>query len=155
MTTQLKKLMPVRTEVRRTHIFAVLTAAAALMGGGVAAAPSATAASASCSTYTTVYQGSYSAWVPSTGGGSVNCIMGSGSSGDGVQQLQYTLYYCYGLDTGGIDGVYGAKTATAVRTVQSRNGLSPDGIYGPDTRNAMLWRFNDFSNPSSRYCSRF
>ncbi|QRZ94903.1 peptidoglycan-binding protein [Bacillus sp. LJBS06] len=34
----------------------------------------------------------------------------------------------------GIDGVYGSKTANAVKRFQSVSGLSADGIYGPKTK---------------------
>lgn len=39
----------------------------------------------------------------------------------------------------GIDGVFGSKTATAVRAVQTKLGLHADGIIGPNTTKAM-WR---------------
>jgi hypothetical protein len=39
----------------------------------------------------------------------------------------------------GIDGVFGSKTAAAVRAAQLRLGLTSDGIIGPNTTKA-LWR---------------
>lgn len=46
------------------------------------------------------------------------------------------MFYCpdKGAKNNGIDGVYGAKTANAVKRFQSVNGLNADGIYGPKTK---------------------
>jgi N-acetylmuramoyl-L-alanine amidase len=37
----------------------------------------------------------------------------------------------------GIDGVYGPKTANAVKRFQLMNGLKPDGVYGPETKGKL------------------
>ena len=42
-----------------------------------------------------------------------------------------------GLDTGGLDGIFGSKTERAVRDYQSRVGLSVDGIVGCNTWRAL------------------
>ncbi|MCY9089276.1 peptidoglycan-binding domain-containing protein, partial [Bacillus inaquosorum] len=39
-----------------------------------------------------------------------------------------------GAKNNGIDGVYGPKTANAVKRFQLMHGLSADGIYGPKTK---------------------
>ncbi|MGA5347505.1 peptidoglycan-binding domain-containing protein [Streptomyces griseoincarnatus] len=41
---------------------------------------------------------------------------------------------------GGVDAIYGDGTVEAVRRLRAdRLGVSADGVYGPDTRAAMLW----------------
>jgi peptidoglycan hydrolase-like protein with peptidoglycan-binding domain len=47
-----------------------------------------------------------------------------------VRKLQRTL----GL---GADGVFGAQTLAAVKRFQSKHGLTPDGVVGPATRDAL------------------
>ncbi len=59
--------------------------------------------------------------------------------GDDVRQIQNALASLYfypdkGAKNNGIDGVYGPKTANAVKRFQSVNGLTADGIYGPKTK---------------------
>ncbi len=59
--------------------------------------------------------------------------------GDDVRQIQNALAALYfypdkGAKNNGIDGVYGWKTANAVKRFQSVNGLTADGIYGPKTK---------------------
>ncbi|AYK58489.1 LysM peptidoglycan-binding domain-containing protein [Bacillus subtilis] len=59
--------------------------------------------------------------------------------GDDVRQVQNALAALYfypdkGAKNNGIDGVYGPKTANAVKRFQSVNGLTADGIYGPKTK---------------------
>lgn len=43
-----------------------------------------------------------------------------------------------GFDTGGLDGVFGAKTKTSVITYQANNGLSQDGKIGNITWNSLM-----------------
>lgn len=59
-----------------------------------------------------------------------------GSSGSEVTQIQTKLKR-WGYYNGNIDGVYGSKTVAAVRSFQSKNGLTVDGIAGPKTLQAM------------------
>ncbi|WP_187957591.1 peptidoglycan-binding protein, partial [Bacillus subtilis] len=61
------------------------------------------------------------------------------TKGTNVRQVQNALASLYfypdkGAKNNGIDGVYGPKTANAVKRFQSVNGLTADGIYGPKTR---------------------
>ncbi|MCY8973562.1 N-acetylmuramoyl-L-alanine amidase [Bacillus atrophaeus] len=56
-----------------------------------------------------------------------------------VTQIQKALAALYfypdkGAKNNGIDGVYGPKTANAVKRFQMMHGLSADGIYGPKTK---------------------
>lgn len=59
-----------------------------------------------------------------------------GSTGQEVKDIQYKLaiwkYY-----KGKVDGVYGYKTYTAVRSFQAKNGLKVDGIAGSQTLAAL------------------
>lgn len=56
-----------------------------------------------------------------------------GSTGDEVKKLQTSLGFT-GKD---VDGIYGNKTAAAVRDYQSANGLSVDGIAGNQTLGSL------------------
>lgn len=59
-----------------------------------------------------------------------------GSSGNEVTQVQQRLSQ-WGYYKGLADGVYGYETFRAVQGFQRRNGLAPDGVVGPATRNAL------------------
>lgn len=54
-----------------------------------------------------------------------------GSRGSTVSQLQRAL----GIEP---TGYYGSVTASRVRDFQARNGLRADGVFGPETRNALF-----------------
>lgn len=63
-------------------------------------------------------------------------------SGSGVKAVQKALASVYyypdkGAKNNGVDGVYGPKTADAVRRFQSMHGLKADGVYGPNTKKAL------------------
>lgn len=47
-----------------------------------------------------------------------------------------------GYGTGGLDGIFGTQTRNAVLTFQSRNGLSADGILGPNTWGKLMPQVN-------------
>ena len=60
---------------------------------------------------------------------------GHGSSGDDVKWIQWWInLWGYGLV---VDGDYGRKTEGAVKDIQTRLGLSVDGITGPITIKAL------------------
>ncbi|WP_425447690.1 M14 family metallopeptidase [Dethiothermospora halolimnae] len=59
-----------------------------------------------------------------------------GSKGPDVMELQATLKKI-GYEPGPIDGIFGAKTESAVKAFQSNYGLTVDGIVGPKTYNAL------------------
>jgi len=59
-----------------------------------------------------------------------------GSSGSVVRQIQ-TRLRDWGYYTGSVDGVYGSATEKAVRSFQSKNGLTVDGKAGPKTLAAL------------------
>ncbi len=59
-----------------------------------------------------------------------------GSRGSDVVTLQSKLR-AWGYYKGPVDGVFGARTASAVRTFQRRNGLRADGVVGGSTWQAL------------------
>jgi peptidoglycan hydrolase-like protein with peptidoglycan-binding domain len=63
-------------------------------------------------------------------------ILRVGDRGPGVSQLQQTLA-ALGLYSATTDGIYGADTAQAVRSLQQQQGLTVDGITGDQTWQAL------------------
>lgn len=59
-----------------------------------------------------------------------------GSRGNEVIQIQTKLKR-WGYYYGTVDGIYGSKTVTAVKSFQRKNGLTVDGIAGKKTLAAM------------------
>ena len=61
----------------------------------------------------------------------------NGSHGEDVRAVQYLLtnLYSYGL---AIDGIFGPDTRLAVLDFQTAHGLASDGIVGPDTWHALI-----------------
>jgi peptidoglycan hydrolase-like protein with peptidoglycan-binding domain len=55
-----------------------------------------------------------------------------GSHGNPVRRAQKRLTLG-GWDTGGVDGIFGARTETAVKHFQTAQHLTVDGIVGPRT----------------------
>ena len=58
-----------------------------------------------------------------------------GSTGTDVKALQTALNKA-GFPVA-VDGIFGAKTTTAVKKYQQANGLTVDGIVGPETWNKL------------------
>ena len=61
----------------------------------------------------------------------------TGSTGDDVRRLQRILVMMKALGDTDIDGIFGARTETAVREFQAGAGLAADGIVGPKTWAAL------------------
>lgn len=59
-------------------------------------------------------------------------VIRKGDKGDLVLNVQKGLLFL-GYDCGPADGIYGAKTLTAVQEFQKKSGLDVDGICGPLT----------------------
>ena len=55
-----------------------------------------------------------------------------GSTGEEVRQIQSKLK-SLGFYSGSVDGIYGARTQSAVKAFQKSCGISADGIAGPTT----------------------
>lgn len=61
-----------------------------------------------------------------------------GSSGEAVKALQIDLNEM-GYDCGTADGVFGSRTAAAVKQFQADHELTADGIVGPKTLNELAY----------------
>jgi peptidoglycan hydrolase-like protein with peptidoglycan-binding domain len=59
-----------------------------------------------------------------------------GVRGTDVRQLQQALS-AIGYDPGPIDGVFGSKTAAAVKAFQAARGIQVDGVIGPSSRRTL------------------
>ena len=78
-------------------------------------------------------------------------VLKQGSKGDLVKEVQTKLIK-WGYLTGRADGIFGAKTKTAVIKFQRKNGLTADGIIGTRTAQALgisLSSNNSSSQPTS------
>ncbi|MET7509190.1 peptidoglycan-binding domain-containing protein [Streptomyces albidoflavus] len=146
---------------RRVRGWAVAGVSALLLAGAAAAAGPAVAdagerdgvgvAAASCTKTKKVHWGTPAASLPVSSGGSVNCLLGPGSSGSAVKALQHALARCHkvNLGAGGVDGIYGERTRAGVLAVQRAAGIAQDGVYGLQTQRSMLW---DFQGGGQRFC---
>ena len=67
---------------------------------------------------------------------SASALSKYGSRGTEVTNIQ-TRLKSWGYYTGTVDGIYGWRTASAVRLFQSKNGLKVDGVAGPQTLAAI------------------
>ena len=65
--------------------------------------------------------------------------LGVGAVGWDVAVLEFRLRR-YGLGAGAVDGRFTRSTALVLRRYQSRRGLDPDGIAGPQTYRALAGR---------------
>lgn len=70
-----------------------------------------------------------------------------GSRGEKVKELQQKLKR-WGYYTGSIDGIFGSGTQAAVKKFQKKNGLTADGIVGPQTAAALGMRLASSSSSS-------
>jgi peptidoglycan hydrolase-like protein with peptidoglycan-binding domain len=64
-------------------------------------------------------------------------VLREGSRGEDVRRLQRILVMIKLLDYTGIDGDFGPRTQTGVRSFQAGNGLTDDGVVGPRTWAAL------------------
>lgn len=142
-----------RNSTRPKHRVARAATALALAAGGltaaIATAPPA-AAAVHCNDWSRFQYGStpYTVLIPSVGNNTyqTNCVLSQGDyNNTAVWVLQLALNECYGQGLTH-DSDYGAATRQAVVNVQTFHGFPPadrDGVYGPQTRNAMAFpKFN-------------
>lgn len=70
---------------------------------------------------------------------SSDCYLVKGlSRRDSVESLQRTLNRCYGENLVP-DGIFGDRTEGALWRAQVEEGITADGEYGPQTRDALAW----------------
>ena len=75
-------------------------------------------------------------------------MLQKGNRGWDVAALQFRLQK-HGYPPGGVDGVFGAGTQSAVTSFQSANGLGADGIAGPATVAALRGRGTSSNTPTT------
>lgn len=90
-----------------------------------------------CSSYSNLTRSDGWFKIPDSGG-SFNCVLEQGTSGNGVRALQETLNKCYGRGLT-VDGSFGPATYNALMYAQGRAGVAVDGVYGSNTRTSILW----------------
>ena len=73
-----------------------------------------------------------------------------GSTGSEVIKIQTRLKK-WGYYTGEIDGIYGSRTESAVKAFQRKNGLTVDGVAGPQTLAAIGIASSGSSSNSDYY----
>lgn len=71
-----------------------------------------------------------------TGGAAASDLLRKGDRGEAVKLLQQRLTICGWNLTA--DGIWGAKTDSAVRAYQYKAGLTVDGIVGPKTQTKLI-----------------
>ena len=84
--------------------------------------------------------------MPDTYGYNLVAISHNGSTGQEVINIQDKLYK-WGYYKGVVDGIFGQDTYIAIRSFQAKNGLTVDGIVGPETLGAL--GLPTGSNPSN------
>ncbi|HEV3294029.1 MAG TPA: peptidoglycan-binding protein [Streptosporangiaceae bacterium] len=73
--------------------------------------------------------------------GALVIVLARGSTGDAVRGLQEEFRFRDQSSQGrglAVDGIFGPKTATAVRSFQQALGITVDGIVGPLTWRALV-----------------
>ncbi|PJI85626.1 peptidoglycan-binding domain-containing protein [Luteimicrobium subarcticum] len=122
--------------VRR--LAAVLTAMVALLAAGLLTATPASAVGYSCDSVVAASDGSHPQ--PTYDRRTYACYMSS-TRGEpvAIKRLQAALAICYDQDDLVIDGVYGPKTAAALKVAQRKLKVDDDGLYGPETAVRILF----------------
>jgi hypothetical protein len=130
-----------------------LVASALLTGFGVAGQPAAaaersaaesvTSALATCASWSDYLldDGVFERRVPTItrmGYERRHCELRIGDRGPGVYVLQDALIRCYGQMIAQ-DAIFGEATRQAVRNVQAFHHVRIDGVYGPETNDAMVF----------------
>lgn len=94
-----------------------------------------------------------STFVAATQNNIVEALSKYGSRGSEVRTIQEKLKR-WGYYNGNIDGIYGSQTTAAVKSFQRKNGLTVDGIAGPNTLKAMgIYTSSTTSSSSSSHSS--
>lgn len=100
-------------------------------------------------------------FISSLNSGAYNCTYATvpptlreGNSGECVKAVQFGLnswntYYKYGQPLMAVDGSFNAQTTTAVKSYQTKKGLTADGVVAPSTWNAFSNDCAVYSVPGS------
>lgn len=67
------------------------------------------------------------------------------AEGPMVRDLQESLK-AHGFHPGPADGVFGAKTESALKAFQGEEGIAPDGVVGPETWRRLI--FGEWRRPT-------
>jgi murein L,D-transpeptidase YcbB/YkuD len=134
-----------------TMIVSALALGATVFAGGALSPNTPTAEAASypnCvkTVFVTIRSGAatYGTDAPAASSGSINCILSNGNNSSAVTAVQKTMNLAANGSQGlKVDGIWGANTTAAMKRVQTRAGAKPvDGVYGPVTREKMVWQYN-------------
>lgn len=136
--------MPLRTTMLRAITTAIVAVGSVITGAS--SADAAGAADPFCNHADRVAVGNgWSALVPTvvhrTGQMYLRCYLKEGDAYHGVGVLQSQLAYCYGADLQGTS-IFGTKTKAALQRAQRLQGITADGVYGPETLKALKWRLS-------------
>ena len=71
-----------------------------------------------------------------------------------IRELQEALFLC-GSYPGKVDGAMGPNTKNAIKEFQSNNGLSADGVAGPNTRAKLAEQLGAASGRAMALVSKF
>ncbi|WP_262848429.1 peptidoglycan-binding domain-containing protein [Mumia quercus] len=69
---------------------------------------------------------------------SPTCVMKRGNRNNAVKYLQEVMRDTYDYNIA-VDGDFGPATQSALISLQRRLGITADGVYGPQTRDAICW----------------
>ena len=69
---------------------------------------------------------------------SFDCLLGVGNANPAVGDLQNALNACYGAGLS-VDNNFGSLTKAALEVAQRKVAVTPDGVYGPQTRESIHW----------------
>ncbi|GAA0229293.1 peptidoglycan-binding protein [Haladaptatus pallidirubidus] len=72
-------------------------------------------------------------------------IYSNGDQGEAVYTIQYLLEQ-HGYNLNYHDGIYGSEVTNTVQSFQSANGLSVDGVVGPNTWSQLVVTVQDANN---------
>lgn len=148
-----------RTRITRTKA-AFLSGAMVLAGMGGTLLTATPAAAIGWCNSTTPVRLNFGEWlgeaqIPvyrTSSGTTRTCQMSKGSNSSAVGALQRTLNKCY-RENLSVDNDFGENTRLALIRAQKRSGVTGDGVYGPDTRDALTHYFKPVT-PGYDDCSR-
>jgi len=149
--------MSIRSIRRVKGVMTIGALTASLLGGAaVFASPAAAAYAGHCNInqvtsvgVTPGYSITRPAYISESGSRTANCWMDYGSSGKGVEWLQFTLNSCYGFSLA-TDGEFGSNTRSALASAQQQENITADGIYGTQSRQYLKFpRYRDITGDRS------